>query len=101
VQPVFDHPHTPPDSQPLWHASRLRAAQPPALLGVAPGDRLVDPQRNTGALAQALLRADAPAAVKSYEHTSHATLVGSLAWPLRGIAPVLDDIVGFIHPLTG
>jgi acetyl esterase/lipase len=101
VQPVFDHPYTPPDSQPIWHASRLATALRPALLGVAPADRLVDPQRNTGELAQALLAAGAVVAVKRYEHTGHATLVGSLAWPLRGIAPVLDDIVGFVHPPSG
>jgi hypothetical protein len=81
VKPVFDHPQTPPDSQPIWHAQRLDVPPPTALLGVAPADRLVDPQRNTVALAQ--------------------VLVGSLAWPLRGIAPVLDDVAGFIHPPVG
>jgi acetyl esterase/lipase len=101
VKPVFDHPHTPPDSQPIWHASRRLASPQAALLGVAPADRLVDPQRNTAVLAQALLQAGSPVAVKRYEHTGHATLVGSLAWPLRGIAPVLDDIVGFVHPPAG
>jgi acetyl esterase/lipase len=101
VKPVFDHPHTAPDSQPLWHAARLGVPPPVALLGVAPADRLVDPQRNTVALAQALSSAGAAVVVKRYQHTSHATLLGSLAWPLRGIAPVLDDIVGFIHPPVG
>jgi acetyl esterase/lipase len=101
VKPVFDHPQTPPDSQPIWHAQRLDVPPPTALLGVALADRLVDPQRNTAALAQVLSSAGAAVAVKRYEHTSHATLVGSLAWPLRAIAPVLDDVAGFIHPPVG
>ncbi len=31
-----------------------------------------------------------------YDALNHATTLGALAWPLRGLAPVLDDITAFI-----
>lgn len=91
---VFPYPATPPDSQPINHVS---AASPPALLIAARNDALVDPQRNTGALADQLRAFGVPVAERHFDHVSHATLVASLAGPLRTLAPTLDAIAQFIE----
>ncbi|WP_339648320.1 alpha/beta hydrolase [Halopseudomonas pelagia] len=54
VKPVFHHPNTPEDSQPLYHA---KAGSSPALLLAATPDKLVDPERNTLQLAARLKEA--------------------------------------------
>ncbi|WP_308610516.1 hypothetical protein [Massilia frigida] len=51
TQAVFHFPDTPPESQPVNHA---RAGTPPALLIAANNDKLVDPVRNTRAMAARL-----------------------------------------------
>jgi acetyl esterase/lipase len=90
---AFDWPATPADSQPLVHAS---AASPPALLLAARPDTLVNPVRNSEAMARKLQAAGVPAVLEVYEGVSHVTLVAALARPLRGLAPVLDRIQGFV-----
>ena len=57
---------------------------------------LVNPNRNTGHLASAL-RAN-HVAVKEiyYDKVSHTTLVGSIAAPLRWLAPTLDDVANYV-----
>ncbi len=93
VRPVFHHPNEPPDSQPIRYADR---AAIPSLLGAATSDQLVDPQRNTAQLAQRLQRAGAAVTLRWYERANHVTLAGAFARPLRWIAPVLDDVEGFV-----
>jgi acetyl esterase/lipase len=93
VQIAFDWPGTPADSQPLVHASKN---SPPALLLAARGDSTVNPVRNTEALARRLQAAGVPVGLQVYDRVSHVTLVAALATPLRGLAPVLDDITRFI-----
>ena len=93
AKPVFFHPNYPPGTQPLQHAS---AAAPRSLLLAARDDALVNPQRNSMGLARALQAAGVPVQVKLYPHVNHLTLVAALAGPLRWLAPVLDDVVGFI-----
>ncbi len=93
AQPVFFHPNYPPGTQPVDYAS---PSAPPAFLGVADGDSLVDPHLNTDTLAARLMAAGAPVAVRRYQSLSHATLIGVFARPLRGLAPVLADVVAFI-----
>ena len=93
AQPVFFHPHYPAGTQALQHVS---AAAPRSLLLAAQDDGLVNPQRNSVGLARALQAAGVPVQLKLYPRVSHATLVAALAWPLRWLAPVLDDVVGFI-----
>lgn len=93
VQPVFHHPNVPPGTQPIDHAD---ASAPPTWLGVAPGDKLVNPERNSGQLAQRLQSAGVSADLRTYEGTSHMTLVGTMSGPLRWWAPVLDDLDGFV-----
>ena len=94
AQPVFFHPNYPSDSQPLAFAN---TTSPPSFLGAAKTDSLVNPQRNTVALATRLQAAGTPVSLKLYERVSHITLVGALARPLRWLAPVLDDVVGFVN----
>lgn len=94
VKPVFFFPDSPPESQPINHVSR---DAPPTLLIASKDDNVVNPIRNTGGLA-ARLRADGvPVRELYFSRTGHATLVGALSRPLRGLAPVLDDVVDFIH----
>ena len=93
AQPVFFHPNYPPNTQPIEFASSL---SPRIFLGAARKDSLIDPQRNTAALATKLTAAGVPVTLKMYDGVSHITLVASLARPLRFLAPTLDDIVAFI-----
>jgi len=99
VQPVFHHPQVPIDSQPIHH---IGGSALPALLLAASHDDLVDPQRNTDGLAQRLQCSGTPVLSKRYERVDHVTLVGAMAWPLRGLAPVLDDVQAFVagQPLS-
>ena len=93
VRPVFFFPNTPPESQPINHVS---AAAPSTLLIASNQDRLVDPVRNTGGLAAKLRGAGVRVSEIYTDHTSHTSLVGSLARPLRGLAPTLDLVEKFV-----
>ena len=93
VQPVFHHPQVPPGTQPIGYASTSRL---PALLLAARQDDSVNPQRNTAGLAQALSQAGAPVVTRAFDRVNHATLVGAMAWPLRLLAPVLDEVTAFV-----
>jgi len=93
ARPVFFHPNYPPDSQPMAFTS---ADAPRSFLAAATDDELVNPQRNTQQMADRLKAAGVPVTVKFYPRASHVTLIGAFAWPLRWIAPVLDDVHGFI-----
>ena len=93
VRPVFFWPNSPPQSQPINHVSR---DAPPALLIAASADDLVNPTRNTGGLAHKLRAAGVPVQDFYYSRPNHITLVATLSRPLRGLAPVLDQVVGFI-----
>ncbi len=94
VQRVFHHPDYPPNSQPVGFA---HAGAPPAFLGAAEKDSLVSPERSTLQLAGRLQATGVPVTLRTYPHARHTTLVGAFAWPLRGIAPVLDDVAAFVH----
>ncbi|OYO27658.1 alpha/beta hydrolase [Janthinobacterium sp. PC23-8] len=100
TKPVFFFPDTPASSQPVNHVT---ATAPPALL-IAPRrghDKLVDPRRNTGGLAAALRAQGRPVTEQYLDGVSHATLVASLAGPLRRLAPTLDHISAFIDANSG
>lgn len=94
VRPVFFYPDSPPDSQPINHVWR---GAPPALLIASSEDSLVNPQRNTGGLASKLRAAGVPVQEFYFSRTGHATLVAALSRPLRGLAPVLDRVSGFVE----
>ena len=93
VRPVFFWPDSPPQSQPINHVTR---GAPPALLIAATEDDLVNPTRNTGGLASKLREAGVPVQDLYYSRPNHITLVATLSRPLRQLAPVLDQVVGFI-----
>ena len=94
VKPVFFHPNSPPDSQPINHVT---AGAPPALLMASNKDDLVNPKRNTAGLAQKLRDAGVPVKDLYFNNTSHATIVVSMAWPFRQLAPVLDEVEQFVR----
>ena len=93
IQPIFSHPDTPPDSQPIVHVS---AKSPRAFIGTAARDGLVDPQRNARQLAARLSAAQVPVTLRVYDDVDHFTLIGAFSRPMRFIAPVLDDVAEFI-----
>ncbi|MDM0035226.1 alpha/beta hydrolase [Variovorax sp. J22P271] len=94
TQAAFEWPQTAPSSQPLAHAS---AASPPALLMVAAHDRLVDPARNTGRMAERLRAAGVKVEVREFGDLDHVTLIGAIAKPLEWIGgPVLPPLLAFI-----
>lgn len=97
VQVAFEWPGTPADSQPLLHANAHTAPARPALLLAARNDTLVDPQRNTVALAEALQRRGTRVELQLFDRVSHTTLIGAMARPLRGLAPVLDRLSDYLH----
>ncbi len=93
VQVAFNWPNTPPDSQPLFHAA---GAAPRTLLLAARNDVLVNAARNTEGLAKKLSQAGVPVQTEIFDGVSHTTIIGSLARPLRGLAPVLDRVTDFV-----
>lgn len=97
VRVAFEWPQTPADSQPLFHARRSGPGRVPrTLLLAARNDTLVDPRRNTQALASALGQQGIAVELELLEGVSHTTLIGAMAAPLRGLAPVLDRVSAFI-----
>ena len=94
TKPVFHFPATPVDSQPVNH---VNGSKLPALLIAANTDTLVNPARNTGGMAQRLRARGVTVTEIYYDGVSHTTLVGSLASPLRGLAPTLEAIDQFVH----
>ncbi|HYM47496.1 MAG TPA: alpha/beta hydrolase [Burkholderiaceae bacterium] len=93
ARPVFFHPNSPPESQPIRYVA---ARAPRAFLGAAPEDTLVNPERNTRQMATKLQAAGVPVTMQFYPRTSHVTLIGAFAAPLRFLAPVLEDVVEFV-----
>lgn len=93
VKPVFHHPDTPPESQPINH---VESGLPPALLVASRNDDLVNPVRNTGGLGEKLRAAGVPVKTVYYANTSHTSLIGAMSRPLRMLAPVLDEVERFV-----
>jgi acetyl esterase/lipase len=83
-------------TQPVNFAS---AGDPPVFLMVAGKDRLVAP-RNAERLAQLLKQAGVPVETRTYAEIGHVGMVTALAKPLRGRAPVLDDLAAFAGRVT-
>jgi acetyl esterase/lipase len=92
-QRAFDWPATPADSQPVAHVSKQA---PRTLLLAAREDKVVDPQRNSAVLAQRLQQAGVSVRLEFFEHVNHATIIGAMASPLRGLAPVRSEVVQFV-----
>ena len=98
VQPVFYHPQTPVDSQPLVHAS---AKSPPALLLAGADDDLVDPQRNTQQLTQALQAQDVSVQSEVLADLGHIKILLTLAAPFQHWAPVIEQVTCFVSAQAG
>ena len=94
AQPVFFHPDYPPGTQPIAYAS---GKAPRTFLGVANGDSIVNPERNSAALAAKLQAAGVAVELRRYERVNHLTLIGSFGQPLRWLAPVLEDVAVFVR----
>lgn len=90
---AFDWPATPQDSQPIVHAS---AQAPRTLLLAARDDRTVNPDRNSATLARRLREAGVPVRLQLLDGVNHVTVIAALASPLRGLAPVRDEVLGFL-----
>jgi acetyl esterase/lipase len=97
TDPVLKLIFGPPDglaaTQPINYVS---AGAPPMFLAAGDADTTVDPGNVTRLAAR--LRADGdPVETKFYPGINHTRLAGALAWPLRFLAPVLTDVVGFMR----
>ena len=91
---AFNWPDTPPDSQPLAHAT---AAAPRTLLMAVSKDTLVNPVRNTRQMAERLRAAGVDVEVREFDNLGHVTLIAAVAKPLRWLGgPVLPPIVKFL-----
>ena len=64
-------------------------------LAVAENDTVVEPG-NATRFARALQDKGGTVVVMRYRNVSHASIVGVLGAPLRGLAPVLDDLSAFV-----
>ena len=93
AQPVFFHPNYPQGTQPINYVSK---DAPRSFLAAPVEDSVVNPQRNTLGLAAVLRHAGVPVQVELYARVNHMSLIGAMAWPLHGLAPVLDDVLAFI-----
>jgi acetyl esterase/lipase len=93
ARPVFFHPDYPPGTQPIDYATSTSLR---AFLAAPSDDKIVSPQRSTLAMAAKLQAAGVPVELKMYDGISHALLAGAFARPLRGFAPVLDDVAAYV-----
>ena len=94
---VFGYPDTSPRTQPIHFSS---PGDPPALLVTGDADRTVDPA-NSARLAARLRKDGVEAREIVYPGLSHTRILGALASPFRGWAPVLDDVSAFVRSRSG
>ena len=90
---AFGWPDTPADSQPIAHVS---PQAPRTLLLAAREDGTVNPRRNSVALADRLQRAGVPVRLQLLDGVNHVTVIAALGQPLRGLAPVRDEVTAFV-----
>ena len=93
VKEVFHWPDTPPDSQPINHVTRDSL---PSLLIAATHDTFVYPEKNTEPLAARLRENGVSVELELHGAVNHVTLIGSMAWPLRFLAPVNEEFSNFV-----
>lgn len=93
TQEAFGGWPQPKETQPIIVANKFA---PPALLLAGADDETVLP-RNTRSLSAKLRRLDVDVEERFYKGIGHAAVVTSIARPLRGHAPVLDDVIRFIR----
>jgi len=93
-QRAFGWPATPADSQPVAHVS---SRAPKTLLLATRNDTTVNPVRNSVVLAERLRQAGASVRLEFMEGVNHVTIVGAMASPLRGLAPVRTEVTAFVR----
>lgn len=93
VKPVFFHPNTPAESQPINHVTWNT---PPALLIAPVEDSVVNPARNTGGMAKALKKCGVPVEEIYFEKPNHVTLIATLSAPFVSYVPTVEKINEFI-----
>lgn len=98
VKPVFHHPDTPEDSQPLFHAN---ASSSPALLLAATPDKLVDPERNTLQMANRLKEAGVSVQTGTFESLNHFSILLAMARPFQSWEPIIQQVQEFVFAQTG
>ncbi len=84
-------------TQPITFA---RGNAPPLFLAAGTADTTVFP-RNTVNLAAAIRRKGGEVEEKLYPSIGHRMILGAIAGPLRWFAPVLRDVIGFLHRHDG
>lgn len=82
-----------PSTQPL---AFVTSSSPPAFLATGARDGIVYP-KNTIALANRLRAAGVPVEERHYQGVEHIGIILALSRPLRGGAPVLEDMTGFLR----
>jgi len=90
---AFNWPNTPRASQPIAYVANKA---PRTLLLAAGKDKLVDPQRNTVALGNALRAQGVDTTVKLLDGVSHVTIIASVAGPLNFMSTVREDVQAFL-----
>lgn len=94
VQPVFFHPNYPKDSQPI---DFVHPQAPASFLATSPEDELINPKRNTFALADRLKQVGVSTTLKTYGTVDHVSIIASVAWPLRFKSQLLSDLDAFMQ----
>lgn len=93
TQRIFGAADDLPSTQPLAY---VRPDSPPAFLATGAADDMVWP-KNTIALARKLRDAGVPVEERHYDGVDHVNMVLALSRPLRGRAPVLDEMTEFLR----
>jgi acetyl esterase/lipase len=91
VQKTFEGVGDPVDTQPVHY---VRTGDPPAFLATGDEDDTVRPA-NSDSLTEKLRAAGVEVDRRRYPDVGHVGIVTAIAKPLRGRAPVLDDLVAF------
>jgi acetyl esterase/lipase len=89
---IFSTAKTQALSQPVSFAD---GRHPPVLLLHGTGDGIVFPKNSTE-LAEKLQRSGTAVELKLYPGVGHLGIIGAMGFPLRFVAPTLEDTVGFI-----
>ncbi|MCS0503290.1 alpha/beta hydrolase [Ancylobacter mangrovi] len=83
-------------SQPINFVTGREA---PAFLATGANDDTVEPA-NTQRLAARIRERGGRVTTRVYPRVDHRTVLGAFAWPLRLLAPVLDDVSVFVNRVT-
>lgn len=90
---IFGKSDDPPATQPMAYVTKQ---SPAAFLATGDADTIVYP-RNTTALAKKLREAGVPVEERYYPGVGHTRILLALSRPLRGEAPVLDEMTEFLR----